>query len=157
MIAAKKATEFSEGKIFSKILLFVLPIMVTNLLQTFYNAADMMVVSLSSEPNAVGAVGISASLTNIILNSCLGFSVGANVVVARNWGAKNYERVDRAIHTSIIVGVLFGVCGGLLGIIIARPVLTLMCLYFSIVEYFSALHYVPKQKYNHMYYRPSKF
>ncbi len=58
MESVKKKVDFTEGKVFFKILLFVLPIVVTNLLQSFYNAADMMVVSLSKEgQNAVGAIG----------------------------------------------------------------------------------------------------
>ena len=126
MVAEKKAVEFADGKIFSRILLFVLPIVVTNLLQTFYNAADMMVVSLSDEPNAVGAVGVSGSFVSIILNLCLGFSVGANVVVARNVGAQNYKRAEKALHTALIVGFVFGLLGGGLGIAVARPVLSAM-------------------------------
>lgn len=126
MVAEKKTVEFAEGKIFSKILLFVLPIVVTNLLQTFYNAADMMVVSLSDEPNAVGAVGVSGSFVSIILNLCLGFAVGANVVVARNIGAQNYNRAEKALHTALIVGFAFGVFGGAIGIAVARPVLSAM-------------------------------
>lgn len=134
MITAKKKKGFSEGNVFLKILLFVLPIMLTNLLQTFYNSADMMIVSLSPEPNAVGAVGISGSLSSIVLGVCLGFAVGANVVVARNVGAKNYERVDKAIHTSIVVGFLFGIIGGAVGIIIARPVLIMMGAQASLLD-----------------------
>ena len=126
MMTAKTTRNFTEGNIFSKILFFVLPILLTNLLQTFYNAADMMVVSLSPAANAVGAVGIASTMTSIILGSCLGFSVGANVVVARNVGAQKYDRVDKAVHTSIIVGFLFGVVGGVIGIAFARPVLALM-------------------------------
>ena len=51
----KKKIDFTEGKVFFKLLRFILPIVATNLLQMFYNAADMMVVSLSHEQNAVGA------------------------------------------------------------------------------------------------------
>ena len=57
----KKKIDFTEGKVFFKLLRFILPIIATNLLQTFYNAADMMVVSLSSEQNAVGAIGVTGS------------------------------------------------------------------------------------------------
>ena len=49
MVAQKQKADFTQGKLFAKIFWFVLPIVATNLLQTFYNAADMMVVSLSSE------------------------------------------------------------------------------------------------------------
>ena len=156
MMTAKTTRNFTEGNIFSKILFFVLPILVTNLLQTFYNAADMMVVSLSPAANAVGAVGIASTMTSIILGSCLGFSVGANVVVARNVGAQKYDRVDKAVHTSIIVGFLFGVVGGVIGIAFARPVLALMgaqgslldeavkyaCWYFAGVPFLSLTNFL---------------
>lgn len=156
MMTAKTTRSFTEGNILSKIILFTLPIMLTNLLQTFYNAADMMIVSLSSATNAVGAIGISATLTSVILGACLGFSIGANVVVARNIGAKKYDRVDRAIHTSILVGFLFGVIGGTIGIIFARPVLELMgardslldeavkyaCWYFAGVPFLSLTNFL---------------
>ncbi|MBQ8323285.1 MAG: MATE family efflux transporter [Clostridia bacterium] len=126
MTVEKKKTEFTEGKVFFKILLFVLPIVATNLLQTFYNAADMMVVSLSSEVNAVGAVGTTGSFISLIVNIFIGFSVGANVVVARNIGAKDEERTQKAVHTALLVGLFFGVVGGAIGIAVSRPVLKMM-------------------------------
>ena len=126
MVAEKKKTDFTQGKIFLKLLLFVLPIVATNLLQTFYNAADMMVVSLSSEVNAVGAVGTTGSFISLIVNIFIGFSVGANVVVARNIGANNPERTQKAVHTSLLVGLFFGVVGGAFGIVISRPLLQWM-------------------------------
>lgn len=122
----KKKIDFTEGKIFFKILRFILPIVATNLLQTLYNAADMMVVSLSSEENAVGAIGTTGSLIHFIVNVFIGFSVGANVVVAREIGAKDKERTQNAVHTSLVMAVIFGVIGMLLGFFVSRPVLKLM-------------------------------
>lgn len=126
MVAEKKKVDFTEGKIFFKILLFVLPIVATNLLQTLYNAADMMVVSLSSEVNAVGAVGVTGSFISLIVNVFIGFSVGANVVVARCIGAKNDEDTQKAVHTSLIVGLVVGVLGATVGIAVSRPLLSWM-------------------------------
>lgn len=122
----KKRIDFTEGKIFFKLLRFILPIIATNLLQTFYNAADMMVVSLSTEENAVGAIGMTGAFLNLILNIFIGFSVGANVVVARHIGAKNKQGAQNAVHTSILMAVIFGIGGGLIGICVARSVLRLM-------------------------------
>ena len=102
MEKVKKKIDFTEGKVFFKILWFILPIMATNLLQMFYNAADMMVVSLSAEENAVGAIGTTGSFLHLIINSFIGFSVGANVVVAREIGAKNPEKTQNAVHTALI-------------------------------------------------------
>lgn len=122
----KKKIDFTEGKVFFKLLCFVLPIIATNLLQTFYNAADMIVVSLSSEENAVGAIGVTGSFLGLILNVLIGFSVGANVVVAREIGAKNKQQVQNAVHTSLIMAVIFGFGGLAFGLALSRLVLSWM-------------------------------
>ena len=72
-----------EGPLFKKILLFVLPLMLTNLLQMLYNAADMIVVGMSPVEGALGAIGTTGAMINLVINVFIGFSVGANVVVAR--------------------------------------------------------------------------
>lgn len=126
MEKVKKNLDFTEGKVFGKIVLFILPIIATNLLQVLYNAADMMVVSLSSEQNAVGAIGTTGAFINLIVNVFIGFSVGANVVVAREIGSKDRERVQKAVHTSLLMAVTFGIVGMIIGLIIARPVLRFM-------------------------------
>lgn len=126
MERVKRKIDFTEGKIFFKIVLFILPILATNLLQTFYNAADMMVVSLSPESNAVGAIGTTGSFVNLVLNVFIGFSVGANVVVAREIGAKDREKTQKAVHTSLLMAVIFGVAGMVLGLVFAKPVLQIM-------------------------------
>ena len=84
-----KNINMTEGPLFRKILLFSLPLMLTNLLQVFYNAADMIIVSLSSEPNAVGAIGMTGAFINLVINVFAGFSTGANVMVARYLGAND--------------------------------------------------------------------
>jgi len=122
----KKKVDFTEGRVFFKLLRFILPIIATNLLQTFYNAADMMIVSLSSEQNAVGAIGTTGSFIHLIVNVFIGFSVGANVVVAREIGAKDREKTQNAVHTAVLMAVLFGIVGMVLGLAVARPVLRTM-------------------------------
>ncbi len=126
MEGVKKKINFTEGRVFLKILLFVLPIVATNLLQAFYNAADMMVVSLSVEENAVGAIGTTTSFIHLIVNIFIGFSVGANVVVAREIGAKDRERTQKAVHTSLLMAAIFGLLGTAIGLIISRPVMRAM-------------------------------
>ena len=112
----------TEGPLFGKILLFVLPMMATNLLQVAYNAADMMIVGLSSESNAVGAIGITGAFINLVLNIFIGFSIGANVVIARHLGAKNDEMASKVVHTSLLLAFVLGILGGAIGFVITRPV-----------------------------------
>ena len=92
----------------------------------FYNAADMMVVSLSSESNAVGAIGTTTSFLHLVVNLFIGFSVGANVVVARAVGANDRLEAQKAVHTSLIMAFVFGLLGGGIGFAVSGLVLESM-------------------------------
>ena len=131
-----------EGPIFGKILLFAFPLMVTNLLQILYNAADMMVVSLSSEANAVGAIGMTGSFINLVVNIFTGFATGATIVIARNIGAKDDERVSKSVHTALLTSVLFGLPSAALGIIISRPILSGMGAQGNLLELASTYTFI---------------
>ncbi len=121
-----RSIDMTSGPLFGKILLFILPLIATNLLQMLYNAADIMVVGLSSDPDAVGAVGSTSAFLNLIVNIFIGFSTGADVVVARCIGSRDKENTSRSVHTAICMGLIFGVAGGVVGIALARPVLSMM-------------------------------
>ena len=131
MIAAQsklrqKGIDITTGPIFGKVIMFVIPLMLSNLLQVFYNAADMMIVSLSSESNAVGAIGMTGSFTGLIVNMFMGFSAGSNVIVARFIGAKDKDNVSKTVHTAIIMSLMVGVLGLILGVAVSRPILSWM-------------------------------
>ncbi len=121
-----KKMNMTEGPVFAKVLAFCLPIMITNLLQVLYNAADMMVVSLSPIKDAVGAVGTTGAFISLVTNIFIGFATGANVVIAKNLGAGKNDRASRATHTALSMSLVFGVISGLVGLIISRPILSLM-------------------------------
>ena len=121
-----KSINMTEGALLPKIVLFSLPLMVTNLLQVLYNAADMVVVSMSHEPDAVGAIGTTGAFINLVLNIFMGFATGANVMVARHLGAKDDERVSRTTHTALSMSLIFGLISAVLGLFISRPILSLM-------------------------------
>ncbi len=122
----RETPNLTEGPIFVKLLLFCLPLMATNLLQVLYNAADMMVVSLSHESAAVGSIGTTGAFVNLVVNVFIGFATGANVIVARALGAKDNDRASRATHTALVLGVLFGLAGAAIGLVSSRTVLSLM-------------------------------
>ncbi len=116
----------TSGPILTAIVRFFIPLMISNLLQACFNAADMMIVGFSGEEDAVGAVGTTSALTHLILNIFVGLSVGANVLVARSIGAKKEEAIESAVHTTVCMSMIFGVLGGGIGILLSRPVLIAM-------------------------------
>jgi len=121
-----KSIDMTTGPLFGKILRFILPLIVTNLLQMCYNAADIMIVGLSDKHDAVGAVGSTSAFLHLITNIFIGFSVGADVVVARFIGARDEKATSRAVHTAVCMSVLFGLLGGVVGIALAKPILGAM-------------------------------
>ena len=124
----------TEGPLFGKILRFVLPLMLTNILQVLYNAADMIIVGLSNEPDSVGAIGTTTAMINLFINIFIGFSVGANVVVARYIGANAQDRVSKAVHTAILASLIFGTSGGVIAIAFQKPILSVMGISGKLLE-----------------------
>ena len=126
VLARPQKGDLTEGALFSKLILFILPVLASNLLQICYNAADMMVVGLSDEANAVGAIGTTGSLTALIVNVFIGISSGANVMIARHLGEKNDRLVSRTVHTALSMSVLFGLAAAIVGFFCSEPLLLLM-------------------------------
>ena len=130
VLAKQKAirADLTEGPLLGKIWKFTLPIIATGLLQTLYNASDMIVVG-NYAPNgafAMGAVGACGSLINLIVNLFMGLSTGVGICVARSVGAGRDKDVKDLVHTSAMAGIVCGIFVGILGFLLAEPLLILM-------------------------------
>ena len=115
-----------NGPLWSKILLFALPLMASSILQLLFNAADVVVVGQFVGKEALAAVGSNTSLINLMVNLFVGLSVGTNVVVARDIGAGRHDNVSRSIHTSVALSLVSGVVMLVFGVIMARQLLVWM-------------------------------
>ena len=126
--ALRRSTQYNllEGPLLPKVIRFILPLMLTNLLQVCYNAADMIIVGLSNVDGAIGAIGTTAAMINLILNVFMGFSVGAGVVVARNIGKGDRIATKKAVHTALIIALVSGLVCCVIGFFISRPILQLL-------------------------------
>ncbi len=118
--------DMCNGPLLGKLLLFTVPLVLSGILQLLFNAADIVVVGRFAGNEALAAVGSTGSLTNLLVNLFIGLSVGVNVLVARYYGGKQEEEVKETVHTSIVISVLGGVILALLGIVLSKPLLTMM-------------------------------
>ena len=118
--------DMCNGPLFGKILLFTLPLMLSGILQLLFNAADVVVVGRFAGNESLAAVGSTGALTNLLVNMFIGLSVGANVLVARYYGAKRDDEVSQTVHTSMIISVVGGIILALIGFVAAKPLLVLM-------------------------------
>lgn len=125
-MAGSKDRLLIEGKLFPNMFRFAMPILLMTLLQRLYHAADMIVVNYSGVAGAIGAIGTTGSMVTLFLCATGGFSVGADVLVARYIGARDEKRTETAVHTAVGAGLLFGLLGGLVGFLLCKPLLIAM-------------------------------
>ena len=109
-----------------KIIVFTIPILLTGMLQLLYNAADLIVVGQFSGDLAMAAVSSTGALINLIINLFLGLSTGALAVMAKWVGAKNEERAEKVLHTSVLLGLFGGIIVGIVGFFISKYMLQWM-------------------------------
>lgn len=125
-ISKKYEMDMCSGPFLGKILMFYIPLMLSGVLQLLFNAADIVVVGQFAGHNALAAVGSTSSLINLLVNFFMGLSIGANVLVARFYGAGQKKELSEMVHTAILTSVVSGFILLVLGIFISGPALRLM-------------------------------
>lgn len=114
------------GSVPKKMLFFTIPIFLSNLFQQLYNAVDSLIVGNFVGQEALAAVGSSASLIMLLVGFVNGVSLGAGVLVARFFGAGDEKEMERAVHTTIALGLCAGVVLTAAGIGLSPQILRLM-------------------------------
>ena len=116
----------TEGVIWKKMLLFALPVFLGNVFQQFYNAFDSWCVGNFLGEDALAAVSSSGSLIFMLIGFFNGVAMGAGVLIARCYGAKDYDAMRRAIHTDVAFGLVAGVTLSILGVTFSPTILRWM-------------------------------
>lgn len=124
----------TTGVIWKKILLFTLPILLSNFLQQLYGTVDMIILGTYGSSTALGAVGTTTSLTNVLLGLFVGISTGSSVALAQAYGASDNRRIYKVVHSTIFWGLISGIVLTAIGLIFSRPLLELMNCPPSLIE-----------------------
>lgn len=124
----KKSFEIDmvRGPVLKKMLMFSLPLMCSSILQLLFNAADIIVVGRFAGDNSLAAVGSNTSLITLMTNLFIGLSIGANVTVAKYYGARRERDLKSTVHTAMLLSLVSGVLLTVIGLIGARQVLVWM-------------------------------
>lgn len=116
----KKELSMTDGNLFKKLWIFSIPLIFTGLLQLLYNACDLIVCGQFGSEHSVAAISATSALINLIINLFLGLSVGANVLMARCFGAKLQEKGQRVVYTSMVFSVIVGIIIGIFGFFMSK-------------------------------------
>ena len=115
--------DMTEGREWSSILLFSLPIMGANLLQVLYNLADSVIVGNLISATALGAVGLTSSMTWLLTAICTSIGAGVNIAVAQYFGAKKETNIQESISVSYLIAVIASIFLTAACFLAARPVI----------------------------------
>lgn len=116
----------TQGPIWKVMLLFALPVFLGNLFQQFYNAFDSWVVGRFLGDTALAAVSSSGSLIFLMIGFFNGVAMGAGVIIARYYGARDYAAMRKAIHTDVAFGLSAGILLTILGVTFTPTILRWM-------------------------------
>lgn len=118
--------DMTSGPIFTKLLRFSIPLIISSVLQLLFNAADIIVVGRYAGDNSLAAVGSTFAFVNLLVNFFLGLSVGCSVTAANFYGAGKPDDVNRTVHTAMLLSVFSGVALTVIGVMFSRQILILM-------------------------------
>lgn len=120
---SKKSISLTEGSIAGKIIGFAIPLFLGNLFQQMYNMADSLIVGNFLGDKALAAVTSTGSLIFLLVGFFNGTAMGAGVVIGRYFGARDYEKVKKAVHTDIAFGVIAGILMTIIGVCFTPTIL----------------------------------
>ena len=119
----QQRTLMTQGNILKILIRFAFPLFLGNLFQQMYNTVDSLVVGHFCGDNALAAVSSSGSLCFLIIGFFQGTFVGASVLISRHYGAQDREKMDAAIHTTIVFALIAGTVLSILGVIFTPTIL----------------------------------
>lgn len=124
---AEKGYGMTEGTIWKQILIFFFPVLLGTFFQQLYNTADSVIVGRFVGPEALAAVGGSASvLVTLLISLFTGISTGSTVMVSQYFGAGKYEGMGKAVHTSVAFAIVAGFFMMVIGLLLSPFALRLM-------------------------------
>ena len=118
-----QATDMTVGTPWKKIVAFTIPMLLGNIAQQLYNTVDSIVVGKYVGDNALAAVGSAGPIMNLLLVLFIGISMGASIMVAQYFGAKQREDLSYTIGNCILPTAISSIFIMFLALVVVRPLL----------------------------------
>ena len=109
--------DLMHGPIFKNLLLFMLPIFISNLFQQLYNTVDTMIVGNVLGDTALAAIGSCGSIYELLVGFGLGIGNGLAIVAARSYGAQDHDLLKKTVAGSLVIGLVASLCITLAGVL----------------------------------------
>ena len=122
-----------NGPIFKSLIIFAIPLFISNVFQQLYNMADTMIVGYFLGDNALASIGATAAINELLIGFGLGIGNGLAVVTARSFGSGNEKMLKKSVAGSIIIGIISSIVITMLGSLILLPLLNILKTPYEII------------------------
>lgn len=130
-----QATDMTVGEPWKQIIRFTVPMLIGNIAQQLYNTVDSIVVGQYVGDNALAAVGSAMPILNLLLVLFIGISMGASIMVAQYFGAKQKEELSYTVGNCILLTAIAVVIIMVLSLFLVHPLLKLLNTPDSIIDW----------------------
>ncbi len=127
--------DMTEGEPWKKIVAFTIPMLLGNIAQQLYNTVDSIIVGRFVGDNALAAVGSAGPVMNLLLVLFVGISVGAGIIVAQYFGAKQREELSKAIGACLTLTAIASLIVMIIAPFVTKPLLRLLKTPESIIDW----------------------
>ncbi|MDR1664965.1 MAG: MATE family efflux transporter [Clostridiales bacterium] len=118
--------DFTRGNITRQIILFSIPMLIGNVFQQLYSMVDAVVVGRFVSGTALASVGVAMNVLQFLIAALIGLTTGASVLISQFYGAKQPDRLERTVATSVIFLAVFSVGVSVIGVVFAPLILRLL-------------------------------
>lgn len=118
--------DFINGDLFKCLIIFMIPILISNIFQQLYNTVDTMIVGNYLGDNSLAAIGACNSIYDLLVGFALGLGNGFAIVTARCYGSNDRKLLKKSVASAIVIGILASIILTVIGVIAIRPLLTLL-------------------------------
>lgn len=122
----KADVDLLNGPIFKSLVIFMIPLLISNVFQQLYNTVDTMIVGNYLGDTSLAAIGSCTSIYDLLVGFALGVGNGLSIVTARSFGSKDENLLRKSVASSIVIGIVVSLTITIIGSLILYPLLQLL-------------------------------
>lgn len=122
----KADVDLLNGPIFKSLVIFMIPLLISNVFQQLYNTVDTMIVGNYLGDTSLAAIGSCTSIYDLLVGFALGVGNGLSIVTARSFGSKDENLLKKSVASSIVIGIVVSLTITIIGSLILYPLLQLL-------------------------------
>ena len=122
----KTQVDLLHGPIMRSLIIFMIPILISNIFQQLYNAVDTAIVGNYLGENSLAAIGSCAAVFEMMVSFCNSLGSGFSIVCGRSFGSGDPDRMKKSVAASILIGVITCVALTVIAVFGLRPLLQLI-------------------------------